>query len=266
MKKFTAILAGAMLAGLSATAAGAVEVRQVTEILAPPAKVWARIGDWCAIKTWHPAIANCASDKPGYRTLTLKDGGRIVEKQTKTGPTSYSYDIIDSPLPVKNYSATLSAKRDSNGNTDLTWTAKFDAANGKTEAEAEAAIKGIFEAGLKNIKSTVKFDGPGAAAAAATGAAATATAAAAATAASDAKAKKEAERAKAKEERQKRIAELKAKAAEKYAAAKLAVAERYAKAKAYAAEKAKAAYDAAKSAYDKAKTMTSSDGAKPKTP
>lgn len=234
-------------ATVTATAAGAVEVRQVVELPAPPAAVWAKVGEWCAIKDWHPAVANCTADKKGFRTLTLKDGGKIVEKLTKTGKTSYSYDITDGPLPVKNYTATLNAKRDSNGNTDLVWTAKFDAAKGKSDQEAEAAIKGIFESGLANIKKTVTFDAKSKdqTVAAAPGAKPTA---------EELKAKKEAERAKAREERQKKIAEFKQKAAEKYAAAKLAAAEKYAKAKAYAAEKAKQAADAAKAAYEKAKT------------
>ncbi|MBX9925890.1 MAG: SRPBCC family protein [Hyphomicrobiaceae bacterium] len=263
MRNVLSMIAGSSLAVLSLPA-GAVEVRQVTEIAAPPARVWAKVGDWCAIKDWHPAISGCSSEKKGFRTLTLKDGGRIVEKQTKTGKFSYSYDIVDSPLPVKNYSATLTAKPDSNGNTDLTWTAKFDAKD-KNDAEAEAVIKGIFEAGLKNVKSNVKFDGSATASAAAAGAAATAAGSAAT---GDAKAQKEAERKKAREERQQKIAAMKAVAAEKYASAKLAAAEKYAKAKAYAAEKAKAAYDAAKAAYDKAKTLAApaSDPAKPKAP
>jgi len=259
MRRFNMMLAGSVLAGLIATPAAAVEVRQVVEILAPPAKVWAKVGDWCAIKDWHPAIASCSAEKKGFRTLTLKDGGKIVEQQTKVGKNSYSYDIIEGPLPVKNYSATLTAKPDSNGNTDLVWTAKFDA-KGKSDAEAQAVINGIFESGLKNIKSTVKFDGTATAAAAAAPAAV-----AAAASVATAKAAKEAERAKAREERQKKIAAMKATANEKYQAVKLAAAERYAKAKAYTAEKAKAAYEATQAAYEKAKTMAQ-DAAKPKTP
>jgi hypothetical protein len=267
---------------MTASVVSAAEVRQVVEIKASPATVWAKIGsDFCAIKTWHPAIANCETSKKAaetFRTLTLKDGGKIVEKLTKTGKTSYSYDIIDGPLPVKNYSATLAAKADSLGTTDLVWTAKFDP-KGKTEAEATGVINGIFDAGLKSIKG-MKFDsvadkaaGAAATATAAVGAAATAmtdkakeaaaavttkakdamTAAkeAAAPAAKDAAAKdaaataasaKEAARAKAKAERAQRIE-----------SAKVAAMEKYAKLKADAAEKAKAASDAAKSAYEKAK-------------
>jgi len=254
MQYLKSLVAGAALAVVAAGPALAIEVRQVTEIAAPPTRVWAKVGDWCAIKDWHPAVANCTSETKGFRTLTLKDGGRIVEKLTKTGKFSYSYDIIDSPLPVRNYSATLTAKPDSNGNTDLVWSAKFDAKD-KTEAKAQAVIKGILEGGLTNIKTSVKFD-----------------ATPLATAGADAKAQKEAERAKAGEERQKKIDAMKAAAAEKYNAAKLAAAERYAKAKAYTAEKAKQAYDAAKASYEKLKSMATnaakpkSDEVKPKAP
>lgn len=188
-------------------------------------------------------------EKKGFRTLTLKDGGKIVEKLTKTSPTSYSYDIVEGPLPVKNYKATLAAKPDSLGSTDLTWTAKFDA-KGKPDSEAAAVINGIFEAGLKNIKDTVKFDAtPAGATAAPAAAAAGAVAAAAGAAASPAitaAAAKDEAKLKAREERRKKIE-----------AAKLAAMEKYAKFKASVAEKAKAAADAAKAAYEKAKTAVS---------
>ncbi len=235
MKIFKILVA---CAGVSAASfANAAEVRQVAEIKASPAAVWAKIGEWCAIKDWHPAIASCDAGKKGFRTLTLKSGGKILEKLTKTGKYSYSYEILESPLPVKNYQATLIAKPDSLGTTDLTWTAKFDP-KGKSEADAVAAIKGVFEAGLKNVKDNVKFDATPATAPAATAAAATAAATA-----------KDAARMTSREERQKKLEAAKLYALEKVAKAK----EEFAKARATLAEKAKAAAEAAKAAYEKAK-------------
>ena len=236
----------AVAASFAAGPAFALDVRQSTEVAAAPAAVWAKIGEWCAIKDWHPAIAACESGKKGFRTLTLKDGGgKIIEKLTKTGKYSYSYDIVESPLPVRNYKATITAKPDSLGTTDVVWAATFDAAKGKTDADATTAIKGIFESGLKSIKEA-KYDaapagkapaaGPTAAGAAATAATAAATPAAMAAAARD-----EA-KLKAREERRKR-----------YEAAKVTAMEKYAKLKATIAEKAKATADAAKAAYEKAK-------------
>lgn len=236
MKALNMLAAVVAFAATGSASAGAVEVRQVMEIKAAPADVWTKVGGWCAIKDWHPAVAGCDASKQGYRTLTLKDGAKIVEKLTKTGKNSYSYAIIESPLPVKNYSATFTAKADSLGSTDLTWIAKFDA-KGKTEQEAAAVITGIFEAGLKNIKDNVKFD-----AKPATGVAAAPPASAAAAAADDA-------RLKAREARAKKLEELKLKALEKIAKAK----EEFAKLREQLLEKAKVAASAARAEYEKAK-------------
>ena len=241
MKIFKMVAATAAFAALTAEPASAVEVRQVAEIKAAPAAVWAKVGEWCAIKDWHPAIASCEAGKKGFRTLTLKDGGKILEKLTKSGKNSYSYEIVESPLPVKNYKATFTAKADSLGTTDLTWVATFDPAKGKTEADAAAAINGVFTAGLKNIKDNVKFDAAAAPAAAAPAAGAAGAAAPVAAAAARDEAK-----LKVREERHKRLE-----------AAKLVAMEKYAAVKAVIAEKAKAAADAAKAAYEKAKAAMS---------
>ncbi len=278
---------------MTAFAAHAVEVREVVEIKAAPATVWAKIGEWCAIKAWHPAIANCEASKKGgsnFRTLTLKTGGKIVEKMTKTSKTSYSYDIIDGPLPVKNYSATLAAKPDSLGSTDLVWTANFQP-KGKTDAESAAVIKTIFVDGLKAIKD-MKFDSiadkaagaaatvtAAAGAAAATVAAKTKDAVAAAkdaiapaaskdaakeTAAKEAAAKEAASKEAAIKAKEEARAKAKAERTQRIEAAKVAAMEQYAKAKAVVAEKAKAASDAAKSAYEKAKAaLTAAMAPKP---
>lgn len=231
MKALNRLVAVAAFAALGSASAGAVEVRQVVEIKAAPADVWAKVGGWCAIKDWHPAIAACDASKTGYRTLTLKDGGKIVEKLTKTGKNSYSYAIMEGPLPVKNYTAFFAAKPDSLGTTDLTWIAKFDA-KGKSDTEAAAVITGIFEAGLKNIKDNVNFDAkPAAAVAAATVAA------------------RDEARLKAREARAKKLEALKLKALEEAAKAK----EEFAKLREQLLEKAKAAATAARAEYEKAK-------------
>ena len=65
-------------------------------------------------------MADCQETKEGdatFRTLTLKDGGKIKEKLLESDDTSYSYEIIESPLPVKNYKAKLSVEPDERGRT-----------------------------------------------------------------------------------------------------------------------------------------------------
>ena len=86
---------------------------------------WQKIGDFCAIQTWHPAVSKCEQSEEGgatYRTLTTTDGGTIKEKLVEQTDTSYTYDIIYFPLPVANYRSTISVSAEGNG-TRVDWKA-----------------------------------------------------------------------------------------------------------------------------------------------
>jgi hypothetical protein len=160
-----AVLAGAAcaLAG-SAQAASLVSAKKL-ELHVDPNKVdearkalWDKVGGWCAISEWHPAIAKCEESKDGdatFRTLTLKDGGVIKEKLVDTGSTSYRYAIIESPLPVKNYEAQFSVTPDDDDldEINVVWSATYDA-EGKPDKEARGVIDGIFKAGIESIKAS----------------------------------------------------------------------------------------------------------------
>jgi len=141
---------------IGASSAYALSVKKKRDAPGDPEEVWALIGDFCAIKTWHPAVTDCEETKEGdvtYRTLTLKDGGKIKEKLTDTDETSYSYEIVESPLPVKNYKATLSVEEDedSPNRSEVEWEATFDA-NGASDEDAKKIITGILADGVKGIK------------------------------------------------------------------------------------------------------------------
>ena len=149
-----------LLAG-GALGAGAINVKDKGEIEGKPAEVWARVGGVCAIKDWHPAIAGCEVTKEGgddYRTLTTKDGAKIKEKIIAAGKESYSYEIVESPLPVKNYTATFSMKPDDDDDNEVQihWTASFDSADGKSAKDAEDVIEKIFSEGIRGIESMFK--------------------------------------------------------------------------------------------------------------
>jgi hypothetical protein len=118
--------------------------------------LWKKFGGWCAISDWHPAIAKCEESKEGdatFRTLTLKDGGKIKEKLLNQTDLSYSYAIVESPLPVKNYEAQFSIVPDDDDEDEVNvaWSATYDA-EGKPDKEARAIIDGIFKDGLESIK------------------------------------------------------------------------------------------------------------------
>jgi hypothetical protein len=153
MKLALASLAALIIASGSAYA---IDVNKKNEVAGQVLVVWAIASEFCSIKDWHPAVADCKERREGedtFRTLTLKQGGEIKEKLDESDETSYSYEIVESPLPVKNYHAKLWVEEDERNpeRTVIHWDATFDA-NGASDEEAKKVISDIFAAGLKGIK------------------------------------------------------------------------------------------------------------------
>jgi hypothetical protein len=152
MMNLALIATAALLAGT--VAASAVTVKKRTEAPGLPPQIWEKAGAFCAIEEWHPAVADCIEEKDGevtYRTLVLKDGGKIKEKLTEVGDVSYAYEIVESPLPVENYKAKIWLEVDDEPDRSvLYWQAEFDAKG--NEDDAKKLIADIFAAGLKGIK------------------------------------------------------------------------------------------------------------------
>jgi hypothetical protein len=152
--RFIAVLLGATVALTGA--ASAAEVTRSMEVTGDKADVWDEIGGWCAIADWHPAIAKCEEGEEGgkkIRTLTTGDGGVIKETLLESGDDSYGYRIDESPLPVANYTATLSLAS-SGDKVTITWSANFDPKGDETEAKN--VIGGIFDGGLAEIKTMLE--------------------------------------------------------------------------------------------------------------
>ena len=87
---------------------------------APIEQVWNRIRDFDGLPNWHPGIAKSKveggkpSDQVGcVRVLTLQDGAVIREQLLEMSDLGhhYSYSILELPLPVANYRATLRLRR-----------------------------------------------------------------------------------------------------------------------------------------------------------
>lgn len=157
---FARILALPGLALVATTLPGhAIEVAKSAAVAAPPAKVWQTVGDFCGIGTWHPAVEKCVvSQKDGktLRTLSLKGGGTIVEEQVSRDDKvmTYTYAIVESPLPVSDYTSTLSVSPSDSGS-KLDWKGSFKA-KGAPDSVATDVISGIYDAGLKGIADKAK--------------------------------------------------------------------------------------------------------------
>src|SRR5215510_103306 len=150
-------LAAGVAVAICCGPAYAITVKKRIEAPGLPTEVWAIAGEtFCTIKSWHPAVAECDESKDGdvtYRTLTLKNGGKIKEKLTGTEDLSYSYEITESPLPIKNYSSKLWVEADDEENrTVIFWQSEFEPADGTSEEDAKKVVTGILGDGVKGIK------------------------------------------------------------------------------------------------------------------
>lgn len=140
-------------------------------INAAPDAVWAKVKDFGAMNTWHPAVEACtASDGNNVgsrRTLKLKGGGTVIEELETHADAEkrFSYRMKDAgPIPVTNYSSTLTVKAGSAAGTSLVeWRGAFyrgwpnnDPPADKNDEAAVAAVTGIYKAGLDNLKSLME--------------------------------------------------------------------------------------------------------------
>jgi hypothetical protein len=156
MRMMRLVLATGFALVIATGSAYAITVKKRTEAPGLSPEIWEVVGDFCAIKDWLPAVAACVETKEGdatFRTLTLKDGGKIKEKLTGTEDTAYTYEIVESPLPVKNYKSKLWLEVDDEPDRSVIyWQSEFDAADGTSDADAKKTITGILAAGVKGIK------------------------------------------------------------------------------------------------------------------
>ena len=112
--------------------------------------VWAEIGGFGGLADWHPGVASTEVveiDGLVHRHLTLSDGGRLLERLIETGPHHYTYEIIDSPLPLTDHRATLSCVAEAGG-CHVFWSAMFE----PTDVSTDEIVCGFYEEGLRALR------------------------------------------------------------------------------------------------------------------
>jgi Polyketide cyclase / dehydrase and lipid transport. len=130
------------------------KVSMSTELDVSSNAVWNLVGGFNTLPDWHPAVEKSELEKEGsMRRLSLVGGGTVIEKLEKMDDKNrlYSYSIIDSPLPVVNYMATLKVTDLGKGKTKVEWSSEFKP-SGASEADAVKVIQGIYQAGFNNLK------------------------------------------------------------------------------------------------------------------
>jgi len=124
--------------------------------------VWSRIRDFNALPQWHPGIADSRiensepSDKVGcVRHFHTRDGGAIRERLLALSDYDYTctYSILESPMGVDNYVATLKLTPITDGGrTFAEWSAEFDCDEDRERELTELIGQGVFQSGFDALK------------------------------------------------------------------------------------------------------------------
>ncbi|MEO9877173.1 MAG: SRPBCC family protein [Anderseniella sp.] len=131
-------------------------------IAAPASKVWERVRDFNSLPRWHPRIADSQiengepSDKVGcIRNFRLQNGDQIREQLLALSDydTFCTYSILESPMPIENYVATLRLTPISDGDRCFVeWSAEFDCSPDVEADVTNGIATNVFQGGFDALK------------------------------------------------------------------------------------------------------------------
>jgi hypothetical protein len=143
-----------------------IKVYTSTVIDAPADVVWGIVRDFNGLPKWTPFVAdsrieqNLPSDRIGcIRNFRVRDGGVIREQLLALSDYDFQcvYSILESPMGVTDYVATLELTPVTDGNrTFAEWTAEFEAPAGREQALAEQIGQGVFQAAFNHLKRQIR--------------------------------------------------------------------------------------------------------------
>ncbi|MDQ3560300.1 MAG: SRPBCC family protein [Pseudomonadota bacterium] len=129
---------------------------------APAPAVWQVVRDFNGLPDWTPFAAESRIEQGALpdqigcvRNFGLKDGGRIRERLLALSDYEFSctYSILESPMAVENYIATLALTPITDGNaTFAEWQADFDCPPERERALVQQIGAGVFQAAFSALK------------------------------------------------------------------------------------------------------------------
>lgn len=139
---------------------------QTVLLQASAASVWKMLSAPCAIKDWHPAVADCQSSEAGKRVLILKNGAKLQEEfdEILVEEQTISYRLAGNPdiqaLPVSSLTGRIKLKQEGTG-VRVSWMARYyraDTTNeppkGMDDQSALNAVNQYVKSGLDGLASS----------------------------------------------------------------------------------------------------------------
>lgn len=132
------------------------KVNMSTRINSSADQVWKVLRDFNGLSVFVAAIKKSTMEGTGIgavRTLTLEGGAApIVEKLEKLDEKArtLSYSVVTSPLPLKNYLATVETIDTGPQQCEVRWSSTFDP-QGVPEAEAVKLVEGVYSGAFEGL-------------------------------------------------------------------------------------------------------------------
>lgn len=121
-------------------------IEKTVDIDRPADEVWKVVGDLGGISSWLPAIAE-SSFGDGVRECSMEGGGLLREEISARSDEdrSYTYSIVESPMPIEFHEATMSVEPLGDVSR-VTWVTEI------RPDDMAAAMEPVFSEGVISLK------------------------------------------------------------------------------------------------------------------
>lgn len=127
-------------------------------------EVWALVRDFDGLPGWHPGLASSelegvssAAEVGAVRKLEVAGGGGTIRERLVVlddTDRSYTYDIVESPFPIRTYRSTIRiAPITATGQAFVEWWSDYACEGGDEQKLDETFGGGVYETGLNALKS-----------------------------------------------------------------------------------------------------------------
>lgn len=113
--------------------------------------VWAIVGDFGGLATWHPYVPNCELSEDGLvRTIAIPPTPAVERLDAAaSGPMLHVYTVDAGPMPMTDYRAEMGVREEEGG--ALLFYRSTSEPVGVDAAKLEAMLRKFFEAGFQAV-------------------------------------------------------------------------------------------------------------------
>lgn len=127
------------------------EVTRTGTFAASPADLWTMVADFGGLDKFMDGLDpyETIGEGVGAKRSIPMGGGMVVETLDALDhdAMSLTYSIVESPLPFKDYSASMTVTPEGDSGSTLTWTGTFEP-DGASKEDAEKLAGNIYSGGI----------------------------------------------------------------------------------------------------------------------